>query len=372
MRISIFVASAGRASGGPEVYETGLLRGLAAIDKENEYHLLCLSPGARSSIGIDQENFHYHNLWPQIRPVSMLTSLPLQLMRRKSDVVHASFMPPPIKLQEYVFTLICYSMFQHPEFYPPAIRLRLCALMRWGVRTARLMLCISENVRDMFAEKFKLPLHRLVVTHLGVSPIFRPQPEKENRQSLKEIYGVDAPYFLFSGRWERRKNILGALKAFALFKKETGAPHKLVTTGSRTWAAREADAIIAREGLQREIIDVGKSPFKELPILYSGAEALIYPSFWEGFGLPIVEAMASGAPVITSNRSSMPEVAGGAALIVDPYSTTEIAEAMFRIISNDSLRASLRDKGLERAKFFTWERTAQRTLDAYRQMAAMD
>jgi glycosyltransferase involved in cell wall biosynthesis len=143
-------------------------------------------------------------------------------------------------------------------------------------------------------------------------------------------------------------------------------------TGSRTWAAREADAIIAREKLRQEIIDVGKSPFEELPMLYSGADALIYPSLWEGFGMPIVEAMASGAPVITSNLSSMPEVAGGAALLVDPYSTTEIAEAMSRIVGDAGLRASLRDKGLERAKFFTWERTARRTLAAYRQMTAMN
>lgn len=371
MRIGLFLASAGSSSGGPERYEVELVRGLAARDTRNEYRLFCLFRGGPERIGVDAPNVRYEVLSPQVRVVSMLSSLPWKLWRRDLDVVHATFVPPPLTPRDYMFTLVCSSMFEHPEFYPPAIRARLLFLFGRAVRKAALILCISEHIRDYVRERFAIAEERLAVVYLGVNPAFRPIDDGECRRFLSDRYGIDQPYFLFSGRWEPRKNIARILEAFALYKRDSRSPLKMVFTGEHTWAAEEAEAVIAREGLGAEIIDLGKSPVDELPYLYAGAQALVYPSLWEGFGLPIVEAMAAGTPVITSNNSSMAEIGGDAALLVEPRSVEQIAEAMQRSVSDRRLRARLREKGLQRARRFSWERTAAETLAAYEQMAAV-
>lgn len=372
MRMGILAAFAGRNAGGPETYEVELLRALAALDRDTDYHVLCLSRRAPSVFGVQQENIRYHVMWPSFRPLSLLTTVPATLLSRRVNLVHATFMPPPISFQSYVFTMVCDSMFERPQFYPPAVRWRLQALTRLALRRAKLVLCISDSIRTNVMQRFGVPGERLAVVHLGVSPRFRPLPEDEKREFLRRRYNIHHPYLLFSGRWEPRKNLLRILEAFAAFKRESPSEVKLVLTGLRTWIAREADEIIARHGLQRDVIDLGKSPVDELPMLYGGAQALVFPSLWEGFGLPIVEAMACGTPVITSGISSMPEIAGPAALLVDPLSTTDIATAMHTIVSDDSLRATLSSRGLERARLFTWERTARQTLAAYRQIASVN
>ena len=368
MKIGLFLGSAGSRSGGPERYEVELVRALAGLDHENEYHVICLLRSAPTLIGIEQPNIQYHVMVPNSRVVSMLTSLPLKLAQLDLNVVHATYIPP-LMHSEYVFTLVCSSMFEHPEFYPPAIRARLLFLMKRAVRKARLILCISEHIRNVIQDRFAVEEERVAVVPLGVSPAFRPFDRDASRSFVRERYALEDPYFLFSGRWEPRKNILRIIKAFAAFKRETGSDTKLVFTGQRTWAAQEADRLIEQEGLTQEIRDLGQSPVEELPLLYAGAEALVYPSLWEGFGLPIVEAMAAGTPVITSNNSSMAEIGGDAALLVEPSSVDEIAGAMHRIATDAKGRADLRRRGLERAALFTWERTAQQTLSAYRRMA---
>jgi glycosyltransferase involved in cell wall biosynthesis len=364
MRIGLFLANAGRNAGGPETYEIELLRNLVALNGHHEYHVLCFSEAARRKLGVERDNVHYHVLWPPLRPLSMLTALPWNLWRLRPDVVHATFVPPPVSPSEYLFTLVCMSPFLHPEHYPPAIRWRLQKLLTRGVRRARRILCVSENVRDLAREYFALPDDRLAVVHMGASQSFRPLDPRECRPHLQRL-GVEGRYFLYSGRWERRKNLLGILEAFALFRNETRSDVQLALTGQRTWLAREANERIDRLGIRGAVLDLGKTPFEELPYLYASAQALVFASLWEGFGMPIVEAMAAGTPVITSNLSSMPEVAGDAALLVNPHSPQDIAEAMHRISADSRLRSTLRSRGLERARLFTWERTAQGTLAAY-------
>jgi glycosyltransferase involved in cell wall biosynthesis len=270
---------------------------------------------------------------------------------------------------KHLFTLVCMSMFERPDFYPAAVRWRLKALTSMGIRSSELILCVSETVRQRAAERFRIDDDRLAVVHLGVHPRFRPRSQKETREYLAG-QGITEPYFLFCGRWEQRKNLLGILESFAVFKRETKLPHKLVLTGKRTWIAPQAESLIRRLGLANDVIDHGKTPLSELPLLYAGAEALVYASFYESFGMPIPEAMACGTPVITSNVTAMPETAGGAALLVDPSSKESIAAAMYRIASDPAYAARLRVAGLRRSELFTWERTAQATLEAYQRVAA--
>jgi glycosyltransferase involved in cell wall biosynthesis len=369
VKYSLFLSNAGHDSGGPENYEVELVRSLARINRTDEFHLLCLHKRARQVVGVDQDNVFYHDLPPSIRPVSMMTTLPWRLMRLKPELMHSTFMPPPFTPVPHILTLVCFSMFEHPEFYPRAIRMRLQALTTLGVKSANLLLCISTMVRERFAERFGIARERMPLVPLGASHIFRPQTPEALQRYLAG-HNIHQPYFLFCGRWEARKNLLGIIEAFAQFKQETRAPHKLVLTGKRTWIEAQAEELIRKHGLEHEIRDLGKVPVTDLPLLYGGAQALVYASFYESFGMPIIEAMATGTPVITSNTSAMPETAGGAAMLVDPHRPVSIAECMHQVAHDESLRLSLRQRGLAHAASFTWDATARATLAAYRQVAA--
>lgn len=364
MRIGMFLGSVGSDSGGPERYETELVKHLAAIDNSNEYELLTLFRKGPERL-VQQENFSARALSPGIRPVAMLSSLPLLMRRSKADIWHATYVPPPFSPVPYLFTLVCSSMIEHPELFPPAIRLRLIALTRRAIAKSELIVCISDHIRQVVRERFGVSEDRMAVTHLGASEAFQPLDKDAARRFVEDTYGIQRPYFLFSGRWEPRKNIVRIIRAFAQFRAESGMDMQMVFTGERTWAAEEADAVIRQNGLQNDVVDLGKSPMNELPQLYSGAVALAYPSLWEGFGLPIVEAMAAGTPVITSANSSMQEIGGDAALLVDPESVDAIAEAMYTVAASADIQATLREKGLARAAKFTWRNTAEQTLALY-------
>lgn len=368
MKIGMFLGSAGSSSGGPERYEVELVRNLAAIDHENEYELACLFADGPQRIGVDQDNFCYRVLQPRSRMVSMLTSLPWAMLRSDAQVWHATYVPPPFSPRGYIFTLVCSSMIEHPEFYPPLVRARLVALTRRAIAKADLIICISDHIRQVLKERFHVADERMVVCLLGVSEAFLPFDPAQSAAFVRARYGIEGPYFLFSGRWEPRKNIANIVRAFARFRAESPHDLKLVFTGERTWAAAQTDALIAQLGLSEHVLDLGKSPVAELPMLYAGATALVYPSLWEGFGLPIVEAMAAGLPVITSNNSSMAEIGSSAARLVDPRVVDEIAAAMVDIAGDAALRQTLRTRGLARARLFSWRNTALQTLDVYRRM----
>ena len=364
MKIGIFLGSAGSNSGGPERYEVELVRHLAAIDSNNEYRLLCLFEDAPARL-VRQDNFECRVLRPRARAISMLTSLPREMKRFPADIWHATYIPPPFSPRDYFFTLVCSSMIEHPELYPPAVRLRLVALTNRALKKARHILCISGHIKQVVQERYGIGDDRLSTVYLGVSEAFQPYDNQACREFVRERYGIERPYFLFSGRWEPRKNIVRIIEAFARFKRETPSDLLLVFTGVRTWSAEEAERAIQENRLQNDIVDLGKSPVEELPQLYAGATALVYPSLWEGFGLPIVEGMASGIPVITSNNSSMAEIGADAALLVDPFSVESIAEAMHRVATDATLHASLVQRGLQRAKQFNWTQTARQTLQAW-------
>jgi glycosyltransferase involved in cell wall biosynthesis len=362
MRIGIFVAFAGRRCGGPEVYEREMVRQLCAAAPQHDYHLYCLDRRARSLISLEHKSVHYHELKPAIRVASMFFSLPRLIRDTQPDVFYAPTIPPPFCPNNCVMTMPCSATVRHPEFYPPLIRMRLKFLLHRAIPKATRVICVSEHVRQVVMERFAVPTERLPVIYPGVSRLFQPVEEYRRQEIVEEEFGIRYPYFLFSGRWEARKNVVRTLEAFQCFKSETGLPHKLVFTGGRSWASEQADSAIARLGLTESVVDLGRTPLGKLPHLYAAAGAVLFASLWEGFGMPIVEAMACGTPVITSNLAAMPETAGGAAILVNPHSTEEIAAAMRRIATDGELRGALRKQGMQRARAFSWENTVHQTL----------
>jgi len=367
--IGIFVVMAGGMAGGPETYEHCLVRSLAKISLNDEFHVFCLNETARASFQCNRENVRFHVLRPKTRWISIPFSLPLALQSSGVDFFHATFIPPPFARKPFVFTMHCYSNYLHPEFYDRAVLWRLNKSITSGLRRARMVVCVSQCVRDLVAQDFNIPLERLPVVYNGIDEHFRPAPRAEAQQTIRERYRISRPYALFVGQLKARKNIVRILEAFHRVREEGHRDLALVLAGKRNWTSEGIDETISRLGLASHVHEIGHLSLHDLPILYSASEMVVFPSLWEGFGIPVIEGMACGVPVITSNISALPEVAGDAGLLVDPHSSDDIAAAMHRLLTDSELAATLRARGVERARQFSWERSARETLAAYRAMS---
>jgi len=369
MRIGIFVLMAGREAGGPETYEVELIRALAQIDRAHEYVIYCTTPAAIDAIGVRQENVTYRVLGPGPRALSVSVGLPARLINDGIDFFHATFTPPPFFTKRLVFTMHCLSNFAHPEFYPRLVAWRLNSLMRIALARAACVLCVSESVRSAVSDAFGVSAARLAVAYNGVGAHFVPTPPDEAKQIVAERFGVESPYLLFVGKLQARKNIVRLIQAFAAYRRETRTDAKLVLAGKRTATSDGIDAEIDSLRLRNHVVELGYFKTTDLPLLYSGARMFVFPSLWEGFGIPVVEAMACGTPVVTSTVTSLPEVAGGAAVLVDPHDVDAIAGGMVDVERSPALRARLIANGFRRAATFTWPNCARATLDGYARLA---
>lgn len=374
MRIGIFVAMVGRKAAGLESYEYGLVRGLAEIDKENEYRIFCLSEEAAASFRIDQPNFQLWPLWPGVRWISFPFVLPAKVAAAQLDVLHATFVPPIHCRTETVFTVHDIGMFTNPEFYHPALRWRMNRLIVNGIKKARVVVCISDAVKDLVRDHFKVPETRLTTVHHGLDPHFRPQ-SPEIVDAVLRKYGLRKPYVLFVGQLRVGiKNLVRLVEAFALFRRQVPEA-KLVLVGRRPYRARYPmkglDEAIHRLNLTDSVHELGYVSFKDLPAIYTGAEMLSFPSLCEGFGFPVLEAMACGTPAVISNLPALKEVSGGSAVVVDPLVAEDIAAGMYRIFTDSRLRESNISKGLVRVRNFTWRNTAEGVLSAYQQASGV-
>jgi glycosyltransferase involved in cell wall biosynthesis len=370
LNIGIFAAMTGRQAGGPETYEMGLVGGLSRIDDSSQYTIYCVNASAAGRLDVGKPNFRVHRLRPSTRFISIPVSLPLERWRRPVDLLHCTFVAPPFPAGRTLFSLLDLSPFSHPQFYPPLIRIRLTQLFSASIRKAEAVLCISEFTRNDLLNRFKYPPERAFVTHLGVHPRYHPITDQQAIREKLQAYGVDGPYILCLGKLQARKNTTGVLRAFHMLKKQERVPHKLLFVGRKTWTSADVPPLVRELGLEQDILHTGHAPDEDLPYFYNGADALAYPSFFEGFGLPVVESMACGTPVVTSTVTSLPEVAGGAAILVDPHNIEEIAGGLHRAVSDRGLREELRAKGLERSRLFTWDSTARKTLEIYQRFSA--
>ena len=355
----------GRDSGGPGTYEEQLIRHTCAVDVDSEFHVWCSREGV-DLLPNESANLHVHPWRPALRVPSVALVMPNLLKRLQIDLAHATFVPPPFMPVDYVFTVHDLSPLLRPEFYDPRVRRKLRFLIRRGIERAKVVLCISETTREHVIQEFKVSEDRLAVAYHGVNPRFSPGSTERARQSVRDAFGIDGRYMLFLGKIEARKNVARLLEAFAEFRHSGDEDIKLVLAGRRHWGVNDIDELIEKLKLGESVIETGFVADDMVPELYRAAEFMVFPSLWEGFGLPLLEAMACGTPVITSNVSCLPEIAGAAATQVDPLDTEAIADAMGKVSSDDVLRNSLRERGFSRAREFTWENTAAATLAVYR------
>ncbi len=223
----------------------------------------------------------------------------------------------------------------------------------------------SNHARGEISRFLRVDARAIPVIPLGVSDHF--SPGVEGGEDAPSPSGVDGPYLLFVGAFQARKNIPRLLEAYARVRQEIGST-RLVLVGPRQWAHPELERAAERLGLGSALVRIGYVGEEHLVRLYRGATAAIVPSLYEGFGIPVLEAMASGAPVICSRATSLPEVAGEAALMIDPTSTDDIAAAIKRVCTDAALREDLRARGIARAALFTWRESARRYVDLFRSL----
>lgn len=378
MRIGIDVSPLLSQKSGVGYYVDHLVRHLVRLGADHHWSLFII-PGRKSSqvnlgLGLLPDNCRIvRRHWPlPSRYTNLLLQLPWQRLITverflgRVDLFHSTnFICFSQKEGKRVVTVFDLTFVLFPQYHP---RYRVMVFKTFFHRSLELadkVIAISENTKQDLVDLMKVPEEKIAVTPLAASEIFKPVVAQEASRVVSQYGATFRDYFLYVGTIEPRKNLVRLLKAFEIFCSSHSRAPLLVLVGRTGWLSGNFYRALESSPWKKNIRLLGYVPETELPALYSGAIAMVYPSLYEGFGLPPLEAMACGTPVVTSNNSSLPEVTGDAAILVNPLEVNEIADALMRIVGDFSLQEQMRRKGLQRAKLFTWEETAKKTLGVY-------
>ncbi len=296
-------------------------------------------------------------LWEQVLQ-------PWLVKRGGMNLLHCmAYVQPLAKPCPTVITVHDLSFLRFPEYFPRWQRRYLAAFTPYSVRRADAVIAVSQNTKNDLMELMGLESERIAVVYSGVGEGFRPAGEEKSK-AFRERKPLQDGYLFFLGTLEPRKNLVRLLEAYSILK-QWGVPAKLVLAGPRGWLIGELEEALQRLGLEGEVLIPGFIDQEELPLWYSAAEVFVYPSLYEGFGLPVLEAMACGTPVVAAKAGALPEVVGEAGLTVSPHDVQALAETIDRVLRDGQLRQEMVKKGLRRAKQFSWKRTAQETVAVY-------
>lgn len=368
MRIGIDATAIPLNRSGAGNYIFNLVAGLAKIDAENQYFIFA-KPQHIQEWKITQLNFCFLSGATEYRPLRLAWEqcvLPLLIRRHKIDLLHSPHYTMPLFCPcRSVVTFCDMIFFLYPEVHRVLKRIFFRTMMAVSSRRADAIIAISESTsRDI---KGLLPITpgKVHAIPLAAGSKYRRIADRPTVDRVCGQYGLQAgEYVLFIGVLEPRKNIPVLLHAYRELV-DGGIRKKLAIVGKKGWMYDEIFSTVRMLKMEENVVFTGYVPDADLPYLYNGASLFVYPSLYEGFGLPVLEAMSCGTPVVTSNVSSMPEIVGDAGILVDPHDAHQLAEGLKKVILDEHLCGVLKQRGLERAAQYSWERTARETLQVY-------
>jgi glycosyltransferase involved in cell wall biosynthesis len=338
-----------------------LLKELEKLDKKNEYKIF-LPGNPTSDLPKERKNWSYEMV-PSKR-LWTLFSLRKAVNRVQLDLFFNPTHYSPLFLNcPQVIAVLDISYKYFPGLFE---KKDLYKLKLWGgmsLRSAKGIITISNSSKDDIIKEYRIPAERISVVHLGIRDI---SASKMTKEELFKKYSVDSPYLLFVGTIQPRKNIKRLIEAFTLLANDS---LELVIVGKKGWNYEDILAFPKKLGVEGRVIFLHSVADSELPLFYKNAEVFVLPSLYEGFGLPVLEAMKYGCPVITSNVSSLPEAGGDAAEYIDPESSGDIASKIEKVLNDKKLRDRMIEKGREQVKKFSWEKAANEVVDVFDRFA---
>lgn len=357
---------------GVGTYIRNLIRHLARLDDQTEYVLLC---GREDCSLPDQLGENFRAVQENSPPYSVTEQLriPLRLYREQIDVFHAPhYVLPPLTPCRSIVTIHDCIHLMFPQYLPSRLAYAYARLMLWAAsRRANRILTVSETSKRDIVRFLGVPSSRVVIIPNGIDERFSTPPCEEEVSRVRERYQLDAPFVLYAGNIKPHKNLERLIDAFYRVRQDgLDEDLRLLLIGDEISKYATLRRAVHRYQLHKYVRFLGFVPDETLAVLYRLAHVFVFPSLYEGFGLPPLEAMASGTPVVTSNVSSLPEVVGDAAMLVDPYDPAAIADAIRQVLTEPELRADLRRRGLDRAREYSWERSVKRIREIYGEVAA--
>ena len=365
MRIGIDAHHVNGKPQGSRTYLLELIKALSSLVPPTDDELVVYSfrPEETGAL-LPATNLAHRRVFPGSARIRLPFVVPALALRDRLSVLHSQYAAPPFSLVPGVVTIHDILFETHPELFEGAFSERSVRLIRRTARRAAIVLTVSEFSRGALAERYQLSPEKIIVTPNGVDrDAFRPMGTEP--PGIRARYGLDGPFVLAVGRIEPRKNLPRLIRAFSRARGKLEGGIRLVIAGQEDFRSREVFQEAERQA-KGSVMFLGAVPDADLPALYNLAEALTYPSLAEGFGIPVLEAMACGTPVLASPRGALPEVGGDAVLWADPDDEEALADGIERILTDSELRGRLRAAGPARAERFDWKETARGTLEAYR------
>ncbi len=350
-------------------YIRNLLRHLARQDPQTEFILLCRP----ADCGIAHTFGPNFRCVPEgARPYSVREqiSVPVDVGRERLDLFHEPhYVLPPLTPGRTIVTIHDCIHLMFPQYLPSRLSYAYARGAMWAAtqRSSRI-LTVSETSKRDILRFFNVPPDKITVIHNAIDERFWHPPAEEQVVRGRQRYQLDGPFVLYAGNVKPHKNLERLIEAFYRVRKSGFDELKLVIIGDEISKHQALRRTVHRLMLHKHVRFLGFQPDETLAVLYRLAAVFVFPSLYEGFGLPPLEAMASGTPVVTSNVSSLPEVVGDAAILVDPYDAGSIADGIAKVLSDDDLRRDLKARGLERARQFSWERSVERVREIYQQV----
>jgi glycosyltransferase involved in cell wall biosynthesis len=365
MRIAIDTHAIGSALTGNERYIENIANQLLCLDQQHEYFFFFTNKDTWQKWQTRGRNLTAvlvaHSPW-----LRLALDLPRQIRRIQPHIFHYQYTGPLFQLCPEVVTVHDLSFERYPEFYPAVERYRLKFTVPRAVRRAKKIITGSNFAKDEIVDLYGIDREKIEVIYHGVSQTFE-RADLELVHEHLQRYSIRRPYLLAVGNISRRKNHLAIVRGFHRWlERHPKSEYQLIFAGKPQDAAAEVMHEAARLGLSEFRFKIlGYIPEPDLPYLYAGADLSLNTSIYEGFGLPLIEGMRAGVPVIASRASCFPEVTEDAALLVDPRCPEQIAEAINEVLNNSTLREQLVSRGLQRAQFFRWDTAARETLRVY-------